>query len=183
MFTKSQKRSIEAWGKGGDGESKLGERLELEVSTDSIVLHDRRVPSTRGNIDHLVISSGGVWVVDAKNYRGLVERRKVGLLGARETRLYVNSRNQTKLVDKMGWQVDAVANVLGSFGFSGTPIHPTLCFTGSEWKLWSKPIWIDGVCATWPSNLVQQVNAPGLLDDAAKRLIAHELGTRLPPAA
>ena len=32
------------------------------------VLNDRRVPGTRGNIDHIVIAPAGVFVVDAKHY-------------------------------------------------------------------------------------------------------------------
>jgi hypothetical protein len=40
-----------------------------------VVLHDRRIPGRRSNIDHLVIARSGVWVVDTKRYRGKVERR------------------------------------------------------------------------------------------------------------
>jgi len=33
-------------------------------------LHDRRIPPTRANIDHIVIAPTGVYVIDAKNYAG-----------------------------------------------------------------------------------------------------------------
>lgn len=32
--------------------------------------HDRRIPPTRANIDHIVIAPTGVYVIDAKNYTG-----------------------------------------------------------------------------------------------------------------
>lgn len=37
------------------------------------MLHDRRVPGSRANVDHLVIGRSGVWVVDSKAYRAPVD--------------------------------------------------------------------------------------------------------------
>jgi Nuclease-related domain len=56
----------------------LGTALERLRSEGMAVLHDRRVPGTRANIDHLLISSSGVFVVDAKRYGGRVEQRDRG---------------------------------------------------------------------------------------------------------
>lgn len=55
-----------------------------------IALHDRRVPGTKGNIDHLAVGPGGVYIVDAKRYEGKVERRDVGSFFRPDARLYVN---------------------------------------------------------------------------------------------
>lgn len=41
-------------------------------------LHDRRVPATSGNINHLVIGRAGVFVIDAKLYDGQTDSRDVG---------------------------------------------------------------------------------------------------------
>ena len=58
-----------AWKIGSAGEAKLAAGLEgVEGVT---VLHDRRVPATRGNIDHIVIGPAGVFVVDAKAHKSL----------------------------------------------------------------------------------------------------------------
>jgi hypothetical protein len=77
-FLTNDPQSITAWKKGSVGERKLAASLEENLGTRAILLHDRRVPGTRGNIDHLVIAGSGVWVVDAKNYSGLVQLRDVG---------------------------------------------------------------------------------------------------------
>jgi hypothetical protein len=33
------------------------------------VLHDRRIPGSRANIDHIAIAATGVWVIDSKRYK------------------------------------------------------------------------------------------------------------------
>ena len=77
-FLTDDPQSITAWKKGSIGERKLAASLEENLGARAILLHDRRVPGTRGNIDHLVVAGSGVWVVDAKNYSGLVQLRDVG---------------------------------------------------------------------------------------------------------
>jgi hypothetical protein len=58
------------------------------------VLHDRRIPRTRANIDHIAVTrSGAVWAIDAKNYRGKVQRVDKGGWFATDERLYVGSRD------------------------------------------------------------------------------------------
>lgn len=66
------------WGKGSHGESRLASFVAREVGDAVIPLHDRLIPGTRGNIDHIFIASTGVWVVDAKTYKGKVDRRETG---------------------------------------------------------------------------------------------------------
>lgn len=61
------------------------------------VLHDRRVPGTRGNIDHIVVAPAGVFVVDAKRHKGLIRIRDVGWLFRRDERISVGSRDCSKL--------------------------------------------------------------------------------------
>ena len=34
------------------------------------VLHDRRIPGSKANIDHIAITAAGIWVIDAKRYKG-----------------------------------------------------------------------------------------------------------------
>ena len=60
-------QSTRAWAVGARGEEKLAEALD-----GFSVLHDRRVPGTRGNIDHIVVAPAGVFVVDAKRYEGRI---------------------------------------------------------------------------------------------------------------
>ena len=64
-----EKQSTSAWDRGAVGEERLGARLDKLAADGPIeVLHDRLIPGTRANIDHIVVAPGGVWVVDSKRY-------------------------------------------------------------------------------------------------------------------
>src|SRR4051794_27144222 len=60
-----------AWAKGSAEERRLAASLTKRVGDRAVLLHDRKVPNTRGNIDHLAIAPSGIWLIDAKTYRGL----------------------------------------------------------------------------------------------------------------
>src|ERR1700709_487015 len=52
-----------SWARGAGGE----ELVELALTKrcpDVPVLHDRRIPGSRANIDHIGIAATGVWVID-----------------------------------------------------------------------------------------------------------------------
>jgi hypothetical protein len=53
-----------AWAKGSEGERRLAAHLVRSVGDRAVLLHDHKVPGTRGNIDHLVVASSGVWVIE-----------------------------------------------------------------------------------------------------------------------
>ena len=178
MFDEPQ--STAAWAKGAEGERQLARRLNEDLAGVAIVLHDRKVPRTRGNIDHLVVAPSGVWIVDAKNYAGKVEMRDVGGWFSTDVRLLVNGRNQTKLVDGLGWQADAVNAVLESIGFGEAPLHRALCFTSSEWGWFAKPLRMNGVVITWRAALIEAIRQPGPLNAAMIDLVARELSSKLP---
>jgi hypothetical protein len=73
-----------------------------------IALHDRLIPGTRGNIDHLFVAPTGVWIVDAKAYKGKVVQREVGPLWRRDNEVYVGGRNRTALARGVEHQLTAV---------------------------------------------------------------------------
>jgi hypothetical protein len=173
-------QSTRAWAKGAEGEQALARRLTDELTSIAVVLHDRKVPGTRGNIDHLVVAPSGVWVIDAKNYSGKVEQRDVGGWFSTDRRLYVGGRDRSKLVDGLSWQVDAVRAALSPCGFNEVPVQASLCFTNSEWGLFTRPIQMNGVLITWASRLVEAVRQSGPLDAAAIELLALHLSSQLP---
>lgn len=53
------------WHRGAEGEQATA-RLLAALPRRFVVLHDRRLPGRRGNLDHVVIGPSGVWVVDSK---------------------------------------------------------------------------------------------------------------------
>ncbi len=176
----TEPQSTTAWAKGAGGEQALARRLERDLQAPIVALHDRSVPRTKGNIDHLIICPTGVWIVDAKNYKGKVERRDVGNWRTRDIQLFVNGRNRMKAVAGMGWQVTAVRNALEGTLFTETPIHAALCFTNSEWPLFAKPSTINDVWILWAKELVKLVSAPGDLNDQGMDFVARLLSERLP---
>lgn len=179
-FMSDEPQSTAAWAKGAEGERQLARRLTNDLGDLAVTLHDRMVPQTRGNIDHLVIATSGIWIVDAKNYKGKVEMRDRGGWFSKDRRLYVNNRDQTKLIDGLSWQIDAVRKVLSPIGFGDGPMHPSLCFTSSEWGLFAKPIRLKGVLVTWAGKLVDAIREPGSFDAATIDLLARELSSKLP---
>ena len=58
---------VRSWSKGAVGEEALGAQLSKLTSERLVILHDRRVPGSRANIDHIAITPGGVPVIDAKH--------------------------------------------------------------------------------------------------------------------
>lgn len=65
-----ERSSTWVWAQGATGEVEVGRRLDTLAGPDVVVLHDRRIPGSRANIDHLVVTGAGIWVVDAKRYIG-----------------------------------------------------------------------------------------------------------------
>lgn len=55
-------QSTRAWGRGASGEEKLAQSVARLGREDVIALHDRSVPGSRANIDHVVIAPTGVYV-------------------------------------------------------------------------------------------------------------------------
>jgi hypothetical protein len=51
-----------SWRKGSQGESQLAAFVARELGDAVVALHDRQVPGTRSNIDHLFVAPSGIWV-------------------------------------------------------------------------------------------------------------------------
>jgi Nuclease-related domain len=99
-------QSTRAWAVGSRGEKRLGEFLEtLHDDETIVVLHDRRIPRSRANIDHIAVTANGLFVIDAKNYTGKIRKIDRGGWFSRDLRLYVGRRDCTKLVRDMAKQV------------------------------------------------------------------------------
>ena len=107
-------QSTRAWQVGARGETILGNRLDALVPAVK-VLHDRRIPSTKANIDHIVIAPRGVFVIDAKRYTGAPSLRVEGWI-TRTEKLMVGSRDCTKLVAGVHKQMSLVMSALEADG-------------------------------------------------------------------
>jgi hypothetical protein len=170
-------QSTRAWAQGALGERKLAEALA--GVPDIVVLHDRKVPGTRGNIDHLVIAPGGLFVVDAKRYKGSLQIRDKGGLFRTEWRLYVGGRDCSHLAENMGWQVKAVETLLGSVGCP-VAITPVLCFLEVEWPLLFATESFHGVRLASSRSLRKLVTRTQALDASEIDKLARILATGFP---
>lgn len=179
-------QTTRVWAQGAVGERKVGKRLAKPAAAGTIVaLHDLRVPGSKANIDHVVVGPVGVYVIDTKRYLNKkIEARSTGtLFRAQPQRLFVDGRDQTKLVEAMGWQVTAVRSVVEDLGGDVTiDVMPVLCFVDGEWDLFSGPYEIGGVYVTGPRDLVRYVTRPGGLDANERLVVGHHLASRLPQA-
>lgn len=171
-------QSTKAWDAGAVGEERLGARL-TELSSECLrVLHDRRIPGTKANIDHLAVTPTGVYVIDAKRYRGRPHLKvEGGLLRPRIERLLVGTRDRTTLVDGVLKQADLVRRIVGD----EVPVTGVLCFIEADWPLFGGAFTTRGVDVLWPKRLYARLAMDG--EYGALIASAHEaLGRRLPPA-
>lgn len=172
-------QSTTAWDKGALGEERLGHRLD-ELASDTLrLLHDRRVPGTRANIDHLAVTPTGVWVIDAKRYAAKRPSLRVegGVLRPRVEKLMVGSRDQTKLVDGVLKQVDLVRSLVDD----EMPVAGVLCFIEADLPLVGGAFAIRGVHVLWPRKLYPRLSADG--PHASSVAEVHtRLAEGLPPA-
>jgi hypothetical protein len=182
----TEPQSTTAWARGGRGEELLGGYLEtLHDERSVIVLHDRRIPRTRANIDHIVVTrSGIVWAVDAKNYTGKVQRIDRGGWFTTDYRLSVGRRDCTKLVHGMAKQVEAIRQALGEplIEEFNVRVRAGLCFVNAEWALFAKPFWLDDVWIGWSKALGNEVTAGGELAPEHLMTLARRVADALPAA-
>lgn len=180
LAASDEPQTTRVWALGSEGERALAAAL---ATVDGIeVIHDRRVPGTRANIDHIVIGPAGVFVVDAKAHAGNIRVRDVGGLFKKDGRLFVGRRDCSRLADDMGWQVAAVRRALTAEPGSLPPITPVLCFVNGEWPLLRPADNFRGVRLESTRSIRAVVTHPVLLDaDAIRRLttvLARELPVR-----
>lgn len=175
-------QSTTAWATGARGEELLGRRLDGLVDSGVCVLHDRRIPGTKANIDHIAVCPGGVFVVDAKRYRGRPRLQvEGGLFRPRIERLLVGSRDQTRLVGGVHRQVALVRDALAGSGLD-VPVRGVLCFVEADWPLVGGSFSVDGVSVVWPKKLADMLVADGALDALAIDAVHRTLAAAFPPA-
>jgi hypothetical protein len=178
-------RSTSAWAKGARGEQIIGENLNKFRDQGFAVLHDRRIPGSKANIDHIVISHAGVFVIDTKHYKGRVEQRDVGGWLTTDLRLFVGGRDRSKLLAGIARQVEVVHEVLATDGaLKDVPITGALLFMADDnWPLLSfKPLRFGAIYVLWGKALGKLIRAEpdGPADDVA--LLEVALARALPPA-
>jgi Nuclease-related domain len=177
-------QSTRAWASGAAGEARFAAAM-AELGDAVIALHDRRVPRSRANIDHIVIGPSGIFVVDAKRYKdaSINVRRTGGLFSQVREQLMVGGRDKTKLVEAMTWQVDAVRTALsGAPEFADVPVIAALCFIDGQFPLFGT-LQMSGVEIKGLRGIAKLVTRDGPLDAAARERVAQHFADQLPAKA
>src|SRR4051812_41839430 len=166
-----------AWARGAQGEERVAEQLARHLRQEVRVLHDRRIPGSRANIDHLVVAASGVWVIDSKRYKGRVAVLRP-IFGA--AKLTIAGRDQSRLVDGLARQVAAVEAALREIA-PDVPIHAALCFVEAQLPLLGD-LSFRGFALLSPRRLARQINTGEAVTGVQIEAVAAELATRFPAA-
>lgn len=150
----SERTSTKVWARGAFGEEVVGGVLDKLRSDDVAVFHDRRMPRKSSNIDHIVVTRSGIWVVDTKRY---VDKRPAllvegGILRPRTETLTVGGSRKGALVDGVLNQVAVVSAHVGD-----VPVRGALCFVDSDWPLFGGAFQTQGVAVLWPKKLAELI--------------------------
>jgi hypothetical protein len=167
---------------GAKGEQLVGRLLD-RIAADGhlLALHDRRLPRSVANVDHIAVTQTGVWVIDAKRYSG-----KTTFAVADTTNgpcVVVNGRRNRRLVTSLDRQVHAVAEVLEADGHGEIPIRSALCFVDTELPLRQREVRVGPHLVTWPKRLREHLTQPGDLGPEVQAEVLRAIARRLAPAA
>ncbi len=161
---------------GARGEQRVAAILHQLVTSSrhhnhpSAVLHDRRLPGREENIDHLLVMSEGVTVIETKNWSGSFRHWQGSWFAGR------NSADSAMKQDRR--QAKAVRMTLRDAGLPHVPVHAVVCLAGPAQL--PRPLPPSDVVVCGASRLPQQLaSGPGPYDT---RLLATVLDGAMPPA-
>lgn len=166
----------QAWARGAAGEEHVAKSLAMYLIEPVVLLHDRRIPGSRANIDHIAVAPSGVWVIDAKRYKGkaTISRPLFG-----RPKLVINGRDQTQLIDGLDGQVALVRTAMAEIA-PESQIHGALCFVDTDLPLIGK-LTLSGYPLLYPKALAKLINATGPASPEAVRDTAVALAAVFPP--
>ena len=162
------------WREGGEAEAAVAHSLAERCPDGVIVLHDRRIPGRRMNIDHLAVTPNGVWVIDTKNHKGKVKVRKP-LFG--KAKLLIRGRDCSKLADGLAQQVAVVAAVVGD----DARVRGAFCFTRADLPVF-RTLKFRDYPLLYRKRLAKRLGAEGPLNGEDVQKMAELLAERFPTA-
>ena len=149
-----------AWRTGAVGEERTGQLLLPLEAAGFCILHDRAIPRSRANIDHIVVGPPGVFIVETKNYERKLSRRRKEQSAAQAKR-----------------EAAAVAAVVAPLA-----VTPLVCVHRADLG-WFKVV-VDGVRFVTPRELVKLLRkAPVHLTPEGVTRIVGQIDMALKPAS
>jgi hypothetical protein len=165
------------WARGAGGEELVAASLAARLRDEAIVLHDRRIPRSRANIDHIAIAPSGVWVIDTKRYSGRVTVH-APVFGS--AKLLIAGRDQTKLIGGLEKQVALVRDAVSAIA-SDVPVHGALCIVEADLPFLGTTTF-RGFPLLYPRALAKRINRGETLAVDRIRATAAALAERFPTA-
>jgi Nuclease-related domain len=148
------------WERGAEGEECAAARLtRLLRTTPVVLLHDRWLPGSRANIDHLAVGPGGITVIDTKRLAGRVEVR-------------------SKLLDGAARQLAVV-----SASFEEVDVRAALCFVEPSGLPLLGRLQPRGILIGGPRGVARLAKRSGPLDTTRIDELVAALDRRFPKAA
>jgi hypothetical protein len=144
-----------------------------------VVLHDRKLPGSKENIDHVAVGPPGVFVVETKNWNA-------GRVMISSGGLTYRGRAMDREIEQAKRQMAAVERVLGTARMAlRREIELVLCIHGTTVErrhLWTKPL-VRGVTICSGRQLARTLTHKRLavLDTATVNELGLHLDTNLRP--
>jgi Nuclease-related domain len=161
-----------AWARGAAGERHVARLLAPLERHGWAVLHDLRVPSSRANIDHLVIGPPGVFVIDAKYYRGPLHL-------SRDGGLWHGRYPLAAALSATRWEADKVQATLAAYDIDVVPI---VAVVGAPVP-WGQ-VSVEGIPVVAAGTLPGMLRSlPPVLLPQRAAWVASQLDARLHPTA
>ena len=183
--------STTAFSKGAEGERRVAARLAELSGPGVLFLHNRKLGRGRrdGDVDHLALTTEGVYVIDAKQYKNakVRVRRSGGLFSPVREQLMVNGRDRSKLMVSVTRQHQAVCEALSTFQRADVtgdaiPVVSVLCFIGADLPMFGTPR-VDGVPRLGPKGTAKLLReSAGSLDQNTLAALHRHLAEAMPPA-
>ena len=166
--------SITAWQTGAQVELRTARLLEPLEGEGFRILHDRQIPGSRANIDHLVIGPPGIYVVETKSLGGSLQ--------IRDNDVFVAGRRRTKMIDEVKREALAVESALADeIAAHGRTVSPVICVHRADLPLLRFEV--AGVRIVSGKDLVKRLReADHLLAPADVERLAALASARLRPA-
>ncbi|WP_214327915.1 nuclease-related domain-containing protein [Nonomuraea sediminis] len=131
--------SVSAWRKGAAGERATARLLAPLQAEGHVCLHDRAIPGSTANIDHLLVGPTGVWVIDSKKWH-----RRTQLHG-RGKRLWIGRRPAEGVLRGIAYERSAVARVVDRATGNMVGVWPLVAVHGAKVPGIGRPLVLDGI--------------------------------------
>lgn len=134
------------WDRGAAGEELTARILAPLTSLGWTILHDRRLPGSGANVDHLAIAGDDIYVIDTKAWRGRVKLLADG-------RLWYGRTPLDSVLATITWEANVVSAHLTRRIHRPVTTHPVLCLHGAH--LPGDPIHLGRLAIVTGSTLVR----------------------------